>query len=238
VTKKVLTEKFIAALKPAPAGKRYLVHDAIVPGLDVRVTDRGHKSYVLGARFPGKLKAARDFCGGDDSAFGRWLADHGCDDLGKDARAALINMGEHPEQTRQALAVTHRRSLRRIWDEEIQPNLGQGDLSPGGERSPAPEEPACSLTADADAAPQPETTAAAAKKPPSARKNTSLRGRHYQKLERLARLEVEVRQLRKQNVAMNSENANLKVENAELKAEVERLRATLADGFKGFVGHG
>ncbi len=32
-SKKVLTEKFLASLKPADKGKRYAVDDALVPGL-------------------------------------------------------------------------------------------------------------------------------------------------------------------------------------------------------------
>ena len=51
--KKVLTDKAVAALKPAPLGRRYIASDAIVPGLGVRVTDRGHRTFVLGARYPG-----------------------------------------------------------------------------------------------------------------------------------------------------------------------------------------
>jgi integrase len=51
--KKVLTDKAIAALKPAATGQRYIIGDALVPGLGVRVTDSGHKTFVLGARYPG-----------------------------------------------------------------------------------------------------------------------------------------------------------------------------------------
>jgi integrase len=50
---KTLTDKAVNNLQPAPEGKRYIVGDAVVPGLGVRVTDKGHKTYVLGARFPG-----------------------------------------------------------------------------------------------------------------------------------------------------------------------------------------
>jgi integrase len=50
----ILTELAIAALKPAEAGKRYQLMDAIVPGFGVRVTDRGARSFVLYTRFPGK----------------------------------------------------------------------------------------------------------------------------------------------------------------------------------------
>jgi integrase len=45
-----LTEVAIKSLKPAPAGQRYSVADAIVPGLKVRVTETGHKSFILWRR--------------------------------------------------------------------------------------------------------------------------------------------------------------------------------------------
>src|SRR5215831_7960543 len=47
-----LTDRFIASRKNAPEGKRDDYQDAIVPGLALRVTDRGHKSFVLVARYP------------------------------------------------------------------------------------------------------------------------------------------------------------------------------------------
>jgi hypothetical protein len=53
LAKRPLTDRGIAALKPAPAGKRRLHWDAIVPGLAVRVTDTGVKAFVLVKRFPG-----------------------------------------------------------------------------------------------------------------------------------------------------------------------------------------
>jgi len=55
-----LTDTFIASLKPAPEGQRTSVADTVVPGLKVRVTDRGAKSYVLWRRYNGsKNNAAR-----------------------------------------------------------------------------------------------------------------------------------------------------------------------------------
>ena len=50
---RILTEPFIRALKPARPGARYAVADALCPGLKVRVTDRGSKSYILWRRFGG-----------------------------------------------------------------------------------------------------------------------------------------------------------------------------------------
>src|SRR6516162_830118 len=51
--KRVLTDRTIQALKPASTGKRLLVWDAQVPGLGVRVTDTGQKTFVLVVRYPG-----------------------------------------------------------------------------------------------------------------------------------------------------------------------------------------
>ena len=51
-----LTDRFINSRKPAPAGQRQEYTDAIVPGLALRVTDRGHKSFVLISRYPSNPK--------------------------------------------------------------------------------------------------------------------------------------------------------------------------------------
>jgi integrase len=59
MTTKVLTDRAIAALKPAPSGDRYNTPDGIVPGLAVRVTDKGSKSFVLVARYPGSENPTR-----------------------------------------------------------------------------------------------------------------------------------------------------------------------------------
>lgn len=50
--KRDLTDRGIRALKPAAAGKRPIIWDAQVSGFGVRVTDRGHKSFVLVTRYP------------------------------------------------------------------------------------------------------------------------------------------------------------------------------------------
>jgi integrase len=51
-----LTDRFIRSRKPALLGKRDDFLDAVVPGLALRVTDRGHKSFVLIARYPSNPK--------------------------------------------------------------------------------------------------------------------------------------------------------------------------------------
>ncbi len=59
MAKRTLTDRAIKALKPAKPGKRDDVPDSIVPGLAVRVTDKGHKSFVLIARYPGSTRPTR-----------------------------------------------------------------------------------------------------------------------------------------------------------------------------------
>ena len=56
VARQNLTDRFVKSQKSAPAGQRYEYRDAIVPGLALRVTDRGHKSFVLVARYPSNPK--------------------------------------------------------------------------------------------------------------------------------------------------------------------------------------
>jgi hypothetical protein len=87
---RILTDTAIRALKPAPVGKRYAVADAIVPGLKVRVTENGAKSFVLKRRY-----------GDADHAAARSLGKFGeitLADARDKARAwlALLAQGEDP----------------------------------------------------------------------------------------------------------------------------------------------
>jgi integrase len=52
VSRENLTDRFINSRRPALAGKRDMYLDAIVPGLALRITDRGHKTFVLVTRYP------------------------------------------------------------------------------------------------------------------------------------------------------------------------------------------
>jgi len=52
-SKVVLTDRGLKTLKPAPAGKRYIVWDAMQPHLGVRVTESGAVSFVVVKRSPG-----------------------------------------------------------------------------------------------------------------------------------------------------------------------------------------
>ena len=57
--KRTLTDRLIKSLKPAKSGTRYDVMDSVVPGLACRVTQAGHKSFTLIARFPGSENPTR-----------------------------------------------------------------------------------------------------------------------------------------------------------------------------------
>lgn len=50
-----LTDAKIKALQPAAEGQRYEVADALVPGLIIRVTDSGHRTFVLRTRIAGRV---------------------------------------------------------------------------------------------------------------------------------------------------------------------------------------
>jgi integrase len=59
MAKRTLNDRALQALKPAKAGERYEVRDTVVPGFGVRVTDKGAKTYVLVARYPGSANPTR-----------------------------------------------------------------------------------------------------------------------------------------------------------------------------------
>jgi integrase len=56
VSRQTLTDRFISSRKLALPGRRDEYRDAVVPGLTLRVTDTGHKSFVLVARYPSHPK--------------------------------------------------------------------------------------------------------------------------------------------------------------------------------------
>lgn len=52
---KALTDKAIEKAKPAPAGTRVMLWDALLPGFGLRVTDSGHKTFIVMKRLNGEL---------------------------------------------------------------------------------------------------------------------------------------------------------------------------------------
>src|SRR5450631_2213975 len=57
--RKNLTPTKISGLKPAPEGHRYQVMDTEVSGFGVRVTDTGHRTFILRTRYPGSSSPSR-----------------------------------------------------------------------------------------------------------------------------------------------------------------------------------
>ena len=57
--KRTLNDRVIKSLKAAKLGQRYEVMDALVPGFGIRVTDKGAKTFILIARYPGSENPTR-----------------------------------------------------------------------------------------------------------------------------------------------------------------------------------
>jgi hypothetical protein len=57
--KTTLNDRALKAAKPAPKGKTYDKMDALVPGFGVRVSDKGRKTFILVARYPGSSNPTR-----------------------------------------------------------------------------------------------------------------------------------------------------------------------------------
>jgi hypothetical protein len=57
--KRTLNDRMIKALKPAPVSERYELKDTVVPGFRVRVTDKGQRTFMLRARYPGMEHSSR-----------------------------------------------------------------------------------------------------------------------------------------------------------------------------------
>lgn len=98
-----LTDRFIDSRKKAEAGDRDEYPDSIVTGLELRVTERGHKSFVLLARYPKSSNPTRRSLGG-----------YGAITLEKARDAAktwlaLIVQGKDPEDEKAALQAEEER---------------------------------------------------------------------------------------------------------------------------------
>ena len=113
LSKRPLTDRAIQALKPAPGVAYRLAWDAVVPGMAVRVTTTGQKSFVLVTRYPGSQNPTA-----------RSLGKAGVITL-EDARAKarewlkLIAAGTDPAQ---AAIASERDTLRAICSEYLARN--------------------------------------------------------------------------------------------------------------------
>lgn len=110
-----LTTKRLDALKPAAAGQRYDIMDGIVPGMGIRVTDKGQKTFIFVSRFPGKSDAA-----GKTNPTRRALGEYGAltlDAAREKARGwhSLITKGIDPkiQEEEEKQAVTNALALKR-----------------------------------------------------------------------------------------------------------------------------
>ncbi|MCO5129295.1 MAG: integrase arm-type DNA-binding domain-containing protein [Xanthobacteraceae bacterium] len=59
MARKNITDKTLKALKPAPEGRTIDLWDSVVPGLGVRVSDKGRKTFIFSARFSGAKNPTR-----------------------------------------------------------------------------------------------------------------------------------------------------------------------------------
>ncbi len=90
MARETLTDRRLKALKPASAGGRYEIMDSVVPGMGIRVTDKGKRTFILVARFGGAKNPTR-----------RALGEYGALSLEQARKKArewleLIGKGEDP----------------------------------------------------------------------------------------------------------------------------------------------
>lgn len=107
--KEVLTDRKLKALKPAQPNSRYEIADAVVPGLAIRVTPTGQRTFVLIARYPGSPFPTR-----------RALGEYGAitlDEARKKAREwiALLQSGKDPKAEKERAKLAELRKQRHTF---------------------------------------------------------------------------------------------------------------------------
>ncbi len=114
----VLTERMLRGLKPAPAGKRTVIWDSVVPSLCVRVTDTGAASFNVMRRLNGKVIRRKVGKIGWSVPFpaGQPLP-YALSDARDDARAAILDIsrGIDPRATEEAAKEAEARSARQTF---------------------------------------------------------------------------------------------------------------------------
>jgi integrase len=98
-----LTDRFIKSTKKAEPGERDDYADAIVPGLVLRVTDRGHKSFVLRTRYPLQPKNPTRRALGDC-----YVLTEGDADTGREIRHGALTLAEARRKAREWLDLISR----------------------------------------------------------------------------------------------------------------------------------
>jgi hypothetical protein len=101
--RKRLTDRTLKALKPAPPGSRYDVMDSAVPGLGIRVGDKGQRTFIFVARYPGSSNPTR-----------RALGEYGVLTLDKAREKArhwhsLIRQGRDPKKEEEGQRLVEQR---------------------------------------------------------------------------------------------------------------------------------
>src|ERR1044071_6495771 len=92
----ILTDRKLRALKPAPPGQRVIHWDAACPNFGVRVTDTGHRTFIVMRRLRGEAHPVRQVVGTYPAMS---LADAR---RAVPAILAMIERGEHPREMAEA----------------------------------------------------------------------------------------------------------------------------------------
>jgi len=95
-----LTSRLVERLNPTDgAGGRQIIYDSVVPALAVRITETGHKRFVLAGRFPGSRNQTRRYLGDVTGPRAITLAE-----ARRKARAWLAKIGDgnRPQRRNQA----------------------------------------------------------------------------------------------------------------------------------------
>ncbi|MDT3686476.1 MAG: integrase arm-type DNA-binding domain-containing protein [Pseudorhodoplanes sp.] len=117
MARKKFSDAFLKSLKPAPAGTRYERLDSEVPGLIVRVTDKGTRTFALKTRMPGKKQPTR-----------RAMGEYGAISLAEARQRArdwlaMVKRGEDPkaaeERAKQAVARRQAHTFRKVAEAYI-----------------------------------------------------------------------------------------------------------------------
>jgi len=103
---------------------------------------QGRQAWIEGTlKLAQALAEGRSLCGDDDVAFGRWLVDNNADVVGRDDRAALINLGQNLTLTREILQRCASNSWRNIWEHNktlYRSHAIEATESPKPEQTPVP----------------------------------------------------------------------------------------------------